>query len=390
MRVMLVAPLTNIHSQRFLDWLHRLGCDVICVGEAPPPNLGERDKFYEFPKGFSKWAQTNLRRWSLFVGRTLINKRRLRAIWKQEKPDIVHVHSIDTNAFAVTDADLKPRVLTSWGSDVNQHFTFATGERRRRRTGRTLATADFVFADSQELLDRCNQLAGRPLHSQLLRLGIDTQRFRPGYNAEARKWRAELQIPEGAKVLLSMRALRPEHRHLDMLHALQRISPSVMQRTGQPTYLILKRYNPYPDVDVYEKSLKAEIAKLGLNDSVRWLGHLEYEQVPAIYAASDVIVNYLRADGFPVTFLEAAACGKAVVSSRLPAYADEDLEKCFRFVDPEDPAAFDSALIEALTESIEESGSRGMRAREWAMRHGDQDACAAAVMKVYQSILSGS
>ena len=39
------------------------------------------------------------------------------------------------------------------------------------------------------------------------------------------------KIPELAKVILSMRALLPDHRHFDILHSLQRISPLVQARS---------------------------------------------------------------------------------------------------------------------------------------------------------------
>ena len=60
-----------------------------------------------------------------------------------------------------------------------------------------------------------------------------------------------------------------------------------------------------------------------------------FAQLPEIYALADVIINYPSMDTLPVTFMEAAACERPVVTSRLPSYMGTFAERYFLMVEPE-------------------------------------------------------
>jgi glycosyltransferase involved in cell wall biosynthesis len=98
-------------------------------------------------------------------------------------------------------------------------------------------------------------------------------------------------------------------------------------------------------------------AELGVADAVRWLTEVPYEQLPEIYAGADVIVNFPHMDAFPVSFLEAAACMRPVVSCRLPSYRGTFAEHFFRMVEPDDV----DGLARALTAEVNgEQKDRGL------------------------------
>jgi glycosyltransferase involved in cell wall biosynthesis len=56
-------------------------------------------------------------------------------------------------------------------------------------------------------------------------------------------------------------------------------------------------------------------------DAVEFLGQVPYEEMPAVYRASDALVLPSRAEGVPRTVLEAFASGVPVVSSDLDQVA---------------------------------------------------------------------
>jgi glycosyltransferase involved in cell wall biosynthesis len=85
----------------------------------------------------------------------------------------------------------------------------------------------------------------------------------------------------------------------------------------------LKLYNAdnYGEAGELTSRIRARIAALRLVADVRWLSDVPVSELPALYGASDAIINFPAMDGFPVTFMEAAACDCPVISADLPAYA---------------------------------------------------------------------
>jgi glycosyltransferase involved in cell wall biosynthesis len=59
--------------------------------------------------------------------------------------------------------------------------------------------------------------------------------------------------------------------------------------------------------------------RLGLADSVRFLGHVPQADLPALYSAADVFVFPSLYEGFGLPALEALACGTPVVASNVSA-----------------------------------------------------------------------
>ncbi len=104
-----------------------------------------------------------------------------------------------------------------------------------------------------------------------------------------------------------------------------------------------------------------------MNRAVRWIDPVPEERLPDVYALADVVVNFPRMDGLPVTFFEAAACARPVLSRRLPAYAGSFAERLFRMVDGDvddlaaamaemvnDPAGATARVVEARRVVVEE------------------------------------
>lgn len=109
---------------------------------------------------------------------------------------------------------------------------------------------------------------------------------------------------------------------------------------GRPLVLFTGRMVPYKGVDVLLRSLvgidaaailagdgprRAEWAalgqRLGLGERVRFPGEVPHEELRALYHACDLFVlpSVTRAEAFGFVQVEAMACGKPVVSTRVPS-----------------------------------------------------------------------
>jgi glycosyltransferase involved in cell wall biosynthesis len=112
--------------------------------------------------------------------------------------------------------------------------------------------------------------------------------------------------------------------------------------------------------------LKALASSLGLDGTVRFLGHRE--EVPALLHDADVFVLPSRSEAFPNGAIEAMAAGLPVVASRVGGLLDLiDDGRTGLLVRPDDPGALAGA-IESLVLSPERAGMLGAAARDEVAR----------------------
>ncbi|PKV44125.1 phenylacetate-CoA ligase [Janthinobacterium sp. 61] len=88
---------------------------------------------------------------------------------------------------------------------------------------------------------------------------------------------------------------------------------------------------------------------LGVLDSVRFAGPVDNAAMPALYQASDIVLNPSLADNMPISVLEALACGVPVVSTNvggIPSLLQDGVTALL--VPPGDPAAMAQAIVALL------------------------------------------
>ncbi|QJQ33214.1 glycosyltransferase [Sphingomonas lacunae] len=166
--------------------------------------------------------------------------------------------------------------------------------------------------------------------------GVDATRFHLKDRATARR---EWNVPESAKLLLTVGALIP--------------------RKGQWLVLEAMRDLPY-DVQYFmagagedSARLKAMASTLGLSERVRQLGPVPNDQLPSLYAAADLMVLPSASEGLANAWVEAQACGVPLVLSDIsPAHEMIDSPDAGSIA-AADPFALAKAIIEVLSRPID-------------------------------------
>ena len=145
--------------------------------------------------------------------------------------------------------------------------------------------------------------------------GIELERFQlaaANKNLEDdRAFRARWNWAEHSKVAVYLGRLVSE-KNIDFLLESWRI----VQAENADARLLLVGDGPLED------ELKAHARALHLGESVCFAGKLNYAEVPAALAASDVFVSASVSEVHPLTFIEAMASGLAPVGTRSPGVAD--------------------------------------------------------------------
>jgi glycosyltransferase involved in cell wall biosynthesis len=230
----------------------------------------------------------------------------LRRVAAAVEPDIVHAHYLPEYGWMAAREGLRPLVCSAWGSDVLVGGWVAT---RRSRTA--LAAATLVLADSAHLAREARALAARDSRVEIVRWGLDLERFSPGSAVEAR---GALGLPQDGPLVAGVRGLRPLYNPELQLEAFAR----VLAVRPQARFLLKHPLTATPS------AIDATIERLGLEHAVTVLGNAPQAQLPAVYRAADVIVSIPSSDSSPRSVWEALACGRPVVVSDLP-WAREEL-----------------------------------------------------------------
>ncbi len=374
MKILVLSSGMSVHTHRFLEWLGAMGHTSLLADHTPLENPIQRTRFLPYP-GAPKLPKRLNRLARLF---RVIQLKRLAETFQ---PDLVHVHYVDGRAIDCMEAGLHPLVLSCWGTDINAWFDKSPSPRARQRIGAALRSAQHVFADTPFLLERAAQLAGKPLPTSLLYFGIDTQLFKPENQAPRAEIRRRYAIPLGAKALLSVRLWNPLYNHRLILEAFAQALPGL----PEPACLLFKAAYLSQSPELTEE-LKSLAERLGLARQIIWLPALAYNAMPGLYAACDAVVSYPNRDGMPVSFFEAAAAGKPVISSDLPPYQGVGLEEFFDFVPTNDPTRLAEKMAAVLSRSPAEQAARSQASQAWAWRCADQSRSMAHLAEVYQGL----
>ncbi len=185
----------------------------------------------------------------------------------------------------------------------------------------------------------------------VIEYGVDTERFAPEGNAHARApLRSEFAAGDDTIWLFAGSGWR--RKGLDTaLEALARATTEALQ------LWIVGRDEP--------AAWRNRARRLGVIDRVRFLG--ERSDLERLYAAADGLLLPTRYDAFGLVCLEAAAAGRAVVTSA-DAGASELFGQCGRVMDS-------GARADAYAKTLDELCDRelrdelGARARQMALHH---------------------
>jgi teichuronic acid biosynthesis glycosyltransferase TuaC len=229
-----------------------------------------------------------------------------------------------------------PATITLRGTEV----PLAKCARRRRLMLAALAGVQRVFSVADSLKRHMAEQGADESNILVVGNGVDTAVFHPCDKSAARR---ALGIPEAALVLISVGGLverKGFHRVIEVLPALKRKYPKLC-------YLIVGAGGPEGD---WSERLRRQVAELGLEDTVRFLGALPAAALKEPLSAADAFVLATSNEGWANVFLEAMACGLPVVTTDVGGNREvvcrDDLGLIVPFGQPE-------ALAEALDKALE-------------------------------------
>ncbi len=236
--------------------------------------------------------------------------------------DVIHRHYWLSGEAAL-------RLRRSWGAPVVHMFhtlgamkNSVARSKEETESGRRIAIerrlmheVDAVVAATP--LDRAQMVWNYGADAERIRVvpcGVDLRRFRPQGRGEAR---AALGLPADETLLLCVGRMEPLKGMDALIRAL-----ALLRASGRPwadglrVLLVGGEGEGRPHAwNAEQRRLDALRRELGIADRVSFLGARPQEQLPALFAAADVVAVPSHYESFGMVALEALACGAAVVAS---------------------------------------------------------------------------
>lgn len=269
----------------------------------------------------------------------------MRKMKQEGRLDIIDAHFAYPDGYAASllSAWLKvPFTITLRGTETR----LLQDRRFEQKMMRAISQARQVFSVSDSLRQLVIAHGADPGKVEVVGNGVDTQRFSP---KDRTSCRAALGISPTARVLVSVGGLVPRkgfHRVIELMPHLLAPFPDLI-------FLIVGSASAEGDIRV---QLEQQVSHLKVNDSVRFLGAIPPDELPAILSAADVFVLATSNEGWANVFLEAMACGLPVVTTNVGGNQEVVCSESLGFVVPFGDA---EALLGATKASLEKDWDRG-------------------------------
>jgi phosphatidylinositol alpha-1,6-mannosyltransferase len=271
----------------------------------------------------------------------------VRRCCRAERPDVIFLgHVFPTPGLGAMMASkwLRiPYVVLCHGGDLG----WANVSRSNAWAVHTLlGQAKLVLANSNYTLSEILRQAHRCRKVAILHPGVNPSVFTPELPESKRSAiREQFQLGNGP-VILSVGRLVPKKNHATVLRALK----IIVRQVDDVRYLIVGG-------GPMKTALEELTHQLALEQHVIFAGEIPHNDLPAVYAASDLFImpSVINKDNvyesFGIVFVEAGACAKPVIGGRLGGISDAVVDGVTGLLlDPLDLDEIVGAILRLLTD----------------------------------------
>ena len=284
--------------------------------------------------------ETNMTRWPLH------ESRRIARMIRELQIDVTHTHQSRAHSFGVMLRWLFgiPSVATAHNCRIQLHWAL-----NNQVIGVSEQTTRFHR--------RFNGVRGRRMTTVHNFVDVDQFQFNRGSRECVRD---ELGIDARRTVGVILGTVMEKKG----LHYAVEALPSVLRQA--PDFHLLIVGSPRPRDVPYHEQLQRQARHLGVEDRITWAG--TRNDVAALLNASDMLVSASLEENFPISLLEAMACGLPTVATRVGGVPECVLDgETGRLA----PAKNVAALIEAIVELCDPAAQArcGAAARQRVVAH---------------------
>lgn len=233
-------------------------------------------------------------------------KRVIQSVIKTFQPDILHVHTATPDGvigLLIRREFSLPLVISLRGSDIN--VDPFRSKLIYRLTKQVISEADKVIAVSNALKRKAEEIATPREKIAVIHDGCETGKFT--FNEVARfDLRRNWDIPEQSTIFIFVGNVLKTKGVFELLEAF---------------YLLMKKL---PDIYLIfigdgreTKVLLKKAARTGIRNRTIFVGYRPHGEIPHWLSMADVLVLPSYSEGLPTVIVEAMACQRAVIATRV-------------------------------------------------------------------------
>jgi glycosyltransferase involved in cell wall biosynthesis len=353
-RIAFLADAPYVHTRRWIQYFVAAGYDCQVVTFRPAEIAGASVHYVSGAEPLGK-------------ARYLINARKVRGLLRELRPDLVHAMHLTSYGFLGALANVKPLIVSVWGTDVLEAPNLTPFHRWLTRYA--LQRADLITATGLHLATETTRYTPPQMPVTVVPYGVDLGVFSPAETPRA---------DDGRVVIGTVARLSPEKGLPYLLDAFA----TLRRRLGRRVVLRVAGDGP-------ERSrLEAQIVRLGLSGAVKMFGWVEHEALPAFLRGLDVFAVPSTWEGFGVAAAEASACGLPIVSTDVHGLPDVVRHNVTGLLVPSKDANALAAALESLIDDPERRSNLGDAGRAYVAEHYDWNANAAQMETIYKNVLA--
>ena len=266
------------------------------------------------------------------------------------RPDLIFSIFLYPDSYAALQIAKKlrvPLVAMGIGSDIH-----SIGDRLSAMyTRKVLEQADFLVTVSEDLRQKALAMGAKPERSRSVVNGCDLSIFHVRDRAEARR---QLNLDPDAEIVLYIGRMDLRKGLRELVEASAKLHAT---RPNLQVYMV----GEGPD----RPQITQAIDSAGAAAYIHALPPCQPDDVAVWMAASDLVTLPSYMEGCPNVVLEALACGRPVVATRVGGIPEIMSDACGRLIPPRDAKALEQALNAALSTEWDAASISAHWSRSW-------------------------
>lgn len=362
MRILFLSDLNNVHTKKWVAGFSKRGCIVCAFGLAKV----EGD-FYKDLKNVSveSLTFTELGDKSTFSKIQYLKVvQRLKKIYKEFKPDIVHSHYATSYGLLGSFVKHEPYLISVWGFDVYEFPNASPIHKAILK--RNLRKATHLFSTSHDMAEETKKYTNKKI--DVIPFGVDTQLFKPIKQEESKAYTIGI-----------VKTLEENYGIDYLIKSFARICVKYPKK--QLKLLIVGRGRE-------EANLKKLANDLGITDKVEFAGFVDNSLIPTLLNQMNIVVIPSFIESFGVAAVEASACEIPVIASNVDGLPEV-------VIDGETGLLCEPGNVKSITDKIDQliknpkmAKLMGENGRKFVLEHYDWEKNVDNQILHYKEILS--
>lgn len=368
MKVLILGDATNPHIIKWANALYSSGIEIIIFSFRKNGSVVFKDgiEIFCIDSLYNITLKKNAALSKIFYLKAIPQ---LKALIKNSQPDIIHAHYASSYGFLGALMNFHPFVISVWGSDVIDFPKTSIIHKELFKFN--LWKADRILSTSRFMADLISKYTSKEIF--ITPFGIDLELFKP-------QPKSNLYFKKDEIVVGCIKGLEWYYGIEYLIEAYQKVINLLPEKKIR--LLIVGG-------GAIEQKIKSIIKKNRLEDKVLLTGRVDYKEIHKYHNMVDIFVAVsVYEESFGVAVLEASACEKPVIISRVGGMIEVVEEGVTGYIVPPRNSELTALKITELVLNPSLRQKFGTAGRERVQKLFDLEVCLKNMINIYNELLN--